>query len=203
METAPRNEVQESNLETEVQLSHPVPPPRRSWAWLGIAGWVAAAAMAVAVGTFWETILRLRHEIQMRDERVADLALRTERDQRWTAMLGAPGVRAVELRPTALARTALRGRAIYDPGSQRALILFQEALSPPGQEYRLWAIRGGIAMDLGLLRPDSSGSAIFRLENMGAPGITEGLSVTLESREGPANRSSPAGPVVLQGPLQG
>jgi hypothetical protein len=203
MTTAPHSDLLEAppaNVAGDSPLPAPLPPPRRSWLWLGIAGWVAAAALAVAVGTFWETILRLRYEIQVRDERVSELSHRVTRDQRWYSVVSAPGAHLVELRP--VAATTLRGRAVYDPISQRALVVFQDAVPPQGSDYQLWAVRGGIPMDLGILRPDSTGFAIYRLENMGAPGITEAFLVSMETKGGSPRRVSPAGTTILQGSLE-
>lgn len=177
------------------------PTPRRSWMWLGIAGWVAAATLTVAVGTFWETILRLRHEIQMRDDRVAELGQRVERDQRWFRVVAAPGARVSEFRPASGVTAAVRGTAVFDPASQRALVVFQEAFPPQGHDYQLWALRGGILMDLGILRPDPTGFAIYRLENMGAAGVTESFTVTLEPKGGSPNPGAPTGPAILRSTL--
>ena len=202
MTTAPQIEPREPATAAEAAGWTPSPAPRRSWAWLGIAGWVAAAAMAVSVATFWETILRLRNEVTIRDERVAELLHRVSRDQRWITVLSAPGARITELRAASAPSertSALRGSAVYDPGSQRVLVVFEEAKPPASRDYRLWALRGGIPMDLGVLRPDSSGIAIYRLENMGGPGITEGFIVSLEPAGDAAGHAAPTGPIVLQG----
>ncbi|HET9251491.1 MAG TPA: anti-sigma factor [Candidatus Eisenbacteria bacterium] len=183
--------------------SVPPPPPRRSWAWIGIAGWVAAATLTVAVGTFWETIVRLRQEIAIRDERLTELAARAGKDQRWLAMVSTPGVRFADMRPEAPGTSSLQGRVVYDPASHRALVVFQGVFPPRGQAYQLWAVRGGVPMDAGVLQPDSTGFAIVRLENMGTPGITEGFAVSVEPRGGSPDRGAPTGPTILQGSLGG
>lgn len=180
----------------------PSPAPRRSWAWLGIAGWVATAALAISVGTFWETILRLRNEVTIRDERAAELMRRLERDQRWITVVSAPGARITKLQPASAPSeraSALSGNAIYDPASQRVLVVFQDAKPPAGRDYQLWTIRAGVPMDLGILRPDPTGVAIYRLENMGGPGVTEGFVVSLEPAGGAGGAAGPTGPTVLQG----
>jgi anti-sigma-K factor RskA len=180
--------------------SESVSSPRRSWAWLGIAGWVAAAAMTVAVGTFWETILRLRHEIQIRDERVAELANRDARDQRWMSLLSASGARVAEVAPTSEAPAGFHGRAVHDPATRRTLVIFREAFPPEGHDYQLWTTRGGAPLDLGILRPDSAGVAVYRLENMGGAGVSDVFSVSLEPKGG---SPVPTGPTVAQGSLSG
>lgn len=197
MTTAPPTELRSVGPAEEERSFVPKPPPRRSWMWLGIAGWVAAATLTVAVGTFWETILRLRHEIQMRDDRVAELGQRVERDQRWFRVVAAPGARVSEFRPGPGVTAELRGRAVYDPASQRVLVVFQDAFPPRDHDYQLWAMRGGILMDLGILRPDDTGFAIYRLENMGAAGVTESFTVSLEPKGGSPNRGTPTGPTIL------
>jgi hypothetical protein len=200
MTTAP-TELRDPDLRpVPEEHSYPSPPPRRSWAWLGIAGWVAAAALTVAVGTFWETIVRLRQEISIRDDRVTELHARTARDQRWLAMLSAPGVRLADLRPAGGSST-LQGRVVYDPSSHRALVVFQGAFPPRGQDYQLWAIRAGVLMDVGILHPDTTGFAVVRLENMGTPGMTEGFAVSVEPKGGSPKRELPTGPTILQGSL--
>ena len=204
MTNAP-TELRDPGLQPVVEEeTYPSPPPRRSWAWLGIAGWVAAATLTIAIGTFWETIIRLRQEIAIRQERVTELHARTVRDQRWLAMMSAPGVRFADLRPAADAgNSSLQGRVVYDPSSHRALVVFQGAFPPRGQDYQLWALRGGVPMDVGVLHPDSTGFAVVRLENMGTPGMTEGFTVSVEPRGGSPKREAPTGPTVLQGSLGG
>lgn len=202
MTTAPQVDPRETEVASREEAAVFVPPPRRSWAWLGIAGWVAAAALGVTIGTFWETIVRLRHEVQIREERTAEMSGRLGRDQRWIAFLSAPGLRKLELLPTSPPSERswrVRGNALYDPGSQRALVVFQEAVAPRGRDYQLWAYRAGSALNLGVLRPDSMGIATFRLENMGGPGETTGFMVSLEPKGGIPNDDAPIGPSVLQG----
>jgi hypothetical protein len=204
MTTAPRTEPRDRGSASTEEAVNYVPPPRRSWAWLGIAGWVAAAAMGVAVGTFWETIIRLRYELRIRDERVTELTHRLAHDQRWTTVLSAPGLRVAELALTSAPSersTPLRGSAMYDPGTQRAIVVFQEAFPPQGRDYQLWALRGGVPMDLGVLRPDTTGIAIYRLENMGAPGVTAGFRVSLEPKGGTPTHTAPSGPTILEGSI--
>jgi anti-sigma-K factor RskA len=156
--------------------------------------------MTVAVGTFWETILRLRHEIQIRDERVAELANRTARDQRWMSLLSASGAHVAEVAPTSAAPAGFHGRAVHDPATRRTLVVFREAIPPEGHDYQLWITRGGAPLDLGILRPDSAGVAVYRLENMGGAGVSDVFSVSLEPKGG---SRVPTGPTVAQGPLSG
>ena len=92
---------------------------------------------------------------------------------------------------------------MYDPVSHRTLVVFQGAFPPSGRVYQLWARRGGLPVDVGVLQPDSTGFAIVRLENMGTPGITDGFIVSIEPRGGSPNGEAPTGPTILEGSLDG
>ena len=177
--------------------------PRRRWVWAAAVGWAAAAVLAVTVGTFWETIVRLREEIQLRDQQVAELNGQLAVEHRWVAILGSPGVKVTEMTLTPQGAAALKGKAVYDAGTGRALVLFQNAFPPIGKDYQLWAIRGGQPVNLGVVRADASGFAVIPLEGVGDPKTTQAFAVSLEPKGGSPNPKGPSGPVVMVAPLSG
>jgi anti-sigma-K factor RskA len=177
--------------------------PRRLWVWAAAAGWAAAAVLAVTVGTFWETVARLRDEIRIRDARVSELSGQLAVEHRWVSILSAPGAKVAEMTLTPQGQAELQGRAVYDPPTGRALVFLQNAVPPSGKDYQLWAIRGGVPHDLGLIRADAAGLVAIPLEGFGDPATTQAFAVSLEPKGGSPNPIAPSGPVVLIGPLRG
>lgn len=175
--------------------------PRPRFGWIHAVGWVAAAVLAVTAGTFWEAISRLRYEVKVRDELVSELRNRVQVEQRWVAILSAPGARVAEMTLTPEGRAALQGRAVYDPDTQRALVVFRNALAPSDKDYELWAIRDAGPSSLGVLRADESGNAVLRLENLSYPTPIQAFAVSLEPRGGSPNSKAPSGPVIMVGAL--
>jgi hypothetical protein len=168
---------------------------------VGVIGWAAAAVLAVTVGTFWETILRLRAQSDEREERVADLTHRLQVERGWLSTLSAPQARSATMTATPAGNPALHGRAVYDPATRRAFIVLEHMAAPSGQDYQLWAVESGGSKSLGVIRANEVGTSVLRVTDAGDPQGLYAFAVSLEPKGG-SPQAGPSGPVVLSGTLR-
>lgn len=155
-------------------------------------GWAVAAAFAITTVVFWSRIESMRSDL-----------FRAQEEQRWSALLNAPGARVALLGRTPRGPAALHGRAVMDPTTRRAVLVLEGARVPAGRDYELWAIRGSGAHALGLVRPDARGHAVLRIEDVGDPATIGAFAVSLEPRGGAPTADAPTGPVILLGKIEG
>ncbi len=162
--------------------------PRRTAA-VPALGWAVAAAFAIAAALFWSKLETARTDlVQLREE------------QRWAAVMNAPGARIAQLAPTPQAAAApFKGRAYVDPATHRAVLVLDGVIAPAGRDFELWAIRGGAPRALGLVHADAAGHAVMRLEDVGDPATLAAFAVSLEPKGGAPTPDAPTGPVVLVG----
>lgn len=153
--------------------------------WVAVA---AAAAFAIVAGLQGDTADRLRRELA--DER------------QWAAAATAPNARLADFELTPAGAEALRGHAVYDPATRRAVLVFENAIAPQGHDYELWAIRGGKPAALGLIHADERGAATVRVADAGDPGSLGAFAVSLEPVGGSPHADAPSGPVVMVGKLR-
>jgi anti-sigma-K factor RskA len=172
-------------------------------------GWLAAAVCAGLLVWSGTSVVRLRDRVAAKDAQIAQL----ERDRvaleerlaaadRWVGVVTAADARIAVLQPTADGDAALRGRAIVDPRSQRAVVTFHHATPPAGRDYELWSIRSGQPRSLGLVRADADGNALLQLE-VGDVATLQAFAVSLEPAGGSPTKNAPTGPVVMLGALGG
>jgi anti-sigma-K factor RskA len=173
--------------------------PRRPSVGFGWMWAAAAAALAVATATSWNAAGRLRAELGTTRGLLVQAQRELEEERRWAAVTNAPDARVAELAITPAGIAALRARATYDPHTRSAVLVFENFSAPPGRDYQLWALRGAGVASLGLIKPDASGRAILRLENVGDPNELAGFAVSLERTGGSPNSAAPTGPVVMAG----
>lgn len=183
--------------------------PRRTpaMAW----GWAAAAAvLAVTSVALWRVTDRLngeliaarqsldtqRQELVEKDRQIAE-------QQRWSELMAGAGARFVDLQLTPDGNAVLKARAIYDPQSRRAMILFTNFTPPVGSDYELWALRDGQPASLGVIHADADGRALMKLPDTGDPAHLGAFAVSLEKAGGSSSRTAPEGPVVMVGKLAG
>lgn len=169
-------------------------PRRQSWA--PALGWAAAAALAVVTALSWNAANRVRGELDATREQLAGLRQQLEVERRWAAVMNSPDARMAELAPVGV---AMRGRAIFDPRTRSAVLVFDSMTPPSGKDYELWALRPDGVASLGLVRPDATGHAVMRLEDVGDVANLAGFAVTMEKEGGSGNPSAPGGPIVLAG----
>jgi anti-sigma-K factor RskA len=167
-----------------------------AWAWAA-----AAAVIAVAGLLQWRTANRLESQLAETRAEVEALRRTVDEERSWAAVAEAPDARIVLLERTPDGSAPLAARVTYDPTTRRALVAVSNFTPPPGQDYQLWAILDTGPSSLGLVRPDSSGSAVLRLSNVGDPARLAAFAVSLEKEGGAPTASAPAGPVVMVGKL--
>jgi anti-sigma-K factor RskA len=184
-----------------VTVVEPIRRPRRAYAAWALG--TVAAAFAVATVFTWNIAERLRSEIVATRAQL-DLAQRDlEEARRWAAVLDSPHARSVSLTPTPQGMGIMRARATFDPRSRRAVIAFENLVTPAGSDFQLWALRGGGVASMGLVRADAAGRAIVRLEDVGDPATLAGFAVSLERAGGSSKPDAPEGPVVMAGKFGG
>ncbi|HYJ32085.1 MAG TPA: anti-sigma factor [Candidatus Binatia bacterium] len=173
--------------------------------WFAWTGWIAAAILLVSSGTFYESTGRLRAILRAREADLNSTARDLAVERQWSGVLASPIARVADLAPPApLAgeTSGIRGRAVYDPASRRAVIVLTNAAAPDSQSFQLWALRGLSPTSLGVIHPDEHGAAVLRLESAGEPTTLTAFAVSLEPKGGSPARTGPSGPVVLMGPLR-
>ena len=199
----PSRALRERVLIAAGSVRHPMPPPEpvgegaraaeseppRRREWVSYALYIAAALLLYTAMSQWHQASLLRRELA--------------EARRWASVMDAPGARLVTFQLTPAGAARLRARAIYDPGARRAVLVFEDFTAPPGHDYELWAIHGTQSTALGLIRPDSSGRAVMRLENLGDPLSLAAFAVSLEPVGGAPTPGAPSGPVVMVGKLGG
>jgi len=183
--------------------------PRRANV-VAIAGWMAAAACLAFALVNWNVVVRLRRTLEDRDTRIT--ALEQERthleerlasERRWAGVTTAAAARVALLTPTADGDPSLRARAVVDPASRRAVVVFTHSTAPPGRDYELWMIRDGKPRSLGVVRADEHGDAVVRLDDVGDAATLAAFAVSLEPAGGAPTDDAPTGPVVAVGALGG
>jgi anti-sigma-K factor RskA len=181
-----------------------VPRAQSSWTrWVPAA---LAAGLAVAAVGGWVEIRNLRGEIGASQSELQRFRSSLEESQRelkdeqlWAAVLGSPSVCVVPLQVTPDGQSGLLARAIYEPETQRAVLLVQNLKAPGGRDYQLWEIRGAAPRSLGLIKTDAAGHAVLRLENLGERTGLSAFAISLEPQGGAPTRDKPTGPVVMVG----
>jgi anti-sigma-K factor RskA len=184
-----------------VTVVEPIRRPRRAYAAWAMG--TVAAAFAVATVLTWNTAERLRNEIAATRAQLDRAQRDLEEARRWAAVLDSPNARSVSLTPTPQGMGIMRARATFDPRSHRAVIAFENVVTPAGSDFQLWALRGAGVASLGLVHADPAGRAIVRLENVGDPATLAGFAVSLERAGGSTKPDAPEGPVVMAGKFGG
>jgi hypothetical protein len=169
-----------------------------SWTWVPIA---AAAALTLVTALLWVRGGRLQDQLAVTRQRVADLEQRLTADREWNRILASAQARVAQLAPTTDGDPRLRARVVYDPGSQRAIVMCESMVPPSGRDYELWVIRDGAPVSLGVIRADETGRADLRIENVGVSSAISAFAVSMEPTGGSLNKNAPSGPVVMLGPL--
>jgi anti-sigma-K factor RskA len=182
--------------------------PARRTSRLVTWGWAAAAAvLAVSAVVSWQSSMRLQAEVETarrqlgeQQRQLADRQKQLDDERRWSALLEQSATRVVDLDLTPQGTAVLRARAIVDPGTRRAIIVFTNFTPPAGADYQLWALRDGKPESLGLVRADASGRAMVRIDDIGDPAHLQAFAVSLE-KAGGSHSAGPEGPVVMLGKL--
>jgi len=181
---------------------------------ISYAGWVVAVAFLVVLLLAHSRATRAKSELSRVQGQVTGLTRDLAAERRWSVILSSPSMRTANFTRTADADPGLRARAVLDPGSRRAVLVFENFKAPDGHVYELWALHGVTPASLGRIRTDPGGSAVVRIEDVGDPGDLTAFTISLEvdgptapppsavPGEAPPARE-PAGPIVMIGSLGG
>jgi len=178
------------------------PLPRRRTDWSSWAFAAAAAVLAVSTYVGWQTTERLRAELRGAHERLAQAELDLAQEREWAAVSLSPGARTVELAPLTGGVRLPHVRATYDPDSRRAIVVFNDLVTPPGSDFELWAVLPDGPRSLGVVRPDANGRAEVRVPDAGDPATLAAFALSIERAGGSGDPRKPAGPVVLAGSVK-
>jgi anti-sigma-K factor RskA len=188
-------------------------PSLDAWRWR--TSWLAAAALALAVGVSVYAGL-LRSQVRLLHQMVADASARADalRDEvralrrdssrllNTVNVLSAPDVRRVNLTGLGPAPSAT-GRAYMSQA--HGLVIAAAALPalPAGRVYQLWVIPPGGAAPIsaGLLSVDAAGAASFAAPL--PPGATRIMTVAVTNEPGPAGSPGPTSAPLLAGSVAG
>lgn len=174
------------------------------WARWMITG-LAAACVFLALDS-----MRLRREhadlqSQLAGVRLQLVQLETQLGEqtKWASLVSSAGTRFAVLTATPDGNAEQAAWAMLDPETGRAVIGIDAARAPAGHDFELWAIEGGTPRSLGVIRADSEGRAVIRVEDVRGTGRLEALAVSLERAGGSPDPNRPNGPVVLVGTIRG
>lgn len=171
--------------------------PRRVW---GYGEWALAAAavlLAVTTATTWRSAQTLQKELAGKRQELAQLGQQLMEEKRWNEVLAAPNAEAASFALTPAGAKELKARAIYDPASRGAIIVFDNFEAPSGRDYQLWALRGQGVASLGVIHTNGLGHAVMRIADAGDAKELGGFAISLEPAGGSPNPNAPTGPVVM------
>lgn len=172
-------------------------PHRRVW---GYPEWALAAAavlLAVTTATTWQSARTLQKELDGKRQEIAQLGQQLMEEKRWNEVLAAPNAEAASFALTPAGAKELKARAVYDPASRGAIIVFDNFEAPSGRDYQLWALRGRGVASLGVIHTNGLGHAVMRIADAGDAQELGGFAISLEPSGGSPNPNAPTGPVVM------
>jgi hypothetical protein len=167
-------------------------------------GWALAVFFVLLWGILLAETSHLRGEVAKSRDQVATLSKDLSSERRWSVILSSPLMRTASFTPTPDADPALRARAVVDPATRRAVVVFDNFVAPVGRVYELWALHGNSPVALGRVQADPKGRAVMRVENIGDTEDLSAFTISLES-DAPPGRDArePAGTIVMIGSLGG
>ncbi len=162
--------------------------------------WALAGCFILATAVLLTQTNRMRSDLARANERAVRLTRELTAERRWSTILSSTAMRTATFTLTPEADPGLRARAVMDPLTRRAVLVFEHVQVPSGKAYALWALHGTTPSPLGTVRPDAGGRAVMRIEDVGDPSDLTAFAISLEAESGPP-ASEPAGPVVMIGSL--
>jgi len=177
--------------------------PRGLSPWFLGLGWAFAACLLIVLGILHAKADTVKRELARSSERVAGLSRDLASERRWSTILSSTSMRTANFTLTPDADPGLRARAVMDPGTRRAVLVFDNFKPPEGHAYLVWAFHGSTPASLGRVHADAEGRAVMRIEDVGDPGDLTAFAISLEAEGGAPAPSEPTGPVVMIGSLGG
>jgi anti-sigma-K factor RskA len=163
-------------------------------------GWLAAAACALGWFVQQRAVQRLGEELDAVRGAQARLEQQLLDERQWAASMASPAARVAFLAATPDGAADLKGWALYDPSTRRAIVVLENLALEPEHDYELWGL-GAKVQSLGVIEVDESGRAMVRLPAVQDPADIKSFAVSREAEGGSPNPNAPSGPVVMFGDL--
>ncbi len=164
-------------------------------------GWAAAIAVAILGAMEQRVVRQLESEMTALRAQQAQLESQLLDERRWATTMASPAARTAVFAPTGAASGDLSGWALYDPSTQRAIVVLENLRLEPGHDFELWAIGPRGPRSLGVIQVEFGGRAVVRLTRVVVPADLAAFAVSYEAAGGSPNPTAPAGPVVMVGSL--
>jgi Anti-sigma-K factor rskA len=167
---------------------------RSSWTLLP---WLAAAALLLVGGFFWQQSDRLAQRVARLQDESAQLQTQLERAREVVSTLTSTDALRVTL-VAAQAPPQPQGKAIYV--RERSSLIFLASnmpALPPQRSYELWLIpTNGAPIPAGMFKPDARGSATVVEPPLPGGVEAKAFAITVEPEQG---SSAPTMPIVMMG----
>jgi anti-sigma-K factor RskA len=167
---------------------------RSSWTLLP---WLAAAALLLVAGFFWQQSDRLAQRVARLQDESAQLQTQLERAREVVSTLTSTDALRVTL-VAAQAPPQPQGKAIYV--RERSSLIFLASnmpALPPQRSYELWLIpTNGAPIPAGMFKPDARGSATVVEPPLPSGVEAKAFAITVEPEQG---SSAPTMPIVMMG----
>jgi anti-sigma-K factor RskA len=167
---------------------------RSSWTLLP---WLAAAALLLVAGFFWQQSDRLAQRVARSQDESAQQQTQLERAREVVSTLTSTDALRVTL-VAAQAPPQPQGRAIYV--RERSSLIFLASnmpALPPHRSYELWLIpTNGAPIPAGMFKPDARGSATVVEPPLPGSVEAKAFAITVEPEQG---SSAPTMPIVMMG----
>lgn len=167
---------------------------RSSWTLLP---WLAAAALLLVAGFFWQQSDRLAQRVARLQDASAQLQTQLERAREVVSTLTSTDALRVTL-VAAQAPPQPQGKAIYV--RERSSLIFLASnmpALPPQRSYELWLIpTNGAPIPAGMFKPDARGSATVVEPPLPGGVEAKAFAITVEPEQG---SSAPTMPIVMMG----
>ena len=167
---------------------------RSSWTLLP---WLAAAALLLVAGFFWQQSDRLAQRVARLQDESAQQQTQLERAREVVSTLTSTDALRVTL-VAAQAPPQPQGKAIYV--RERSSLIFLASnmpALPPQRSYELWLIpTNGAPIPAGMFKPDARGSATVVEPPLPGGVQAKAFAITVEPEQG---SSAPTMPIVMMG----
>ena len=170
--------------------------PRRT-SWWAIAGWIAAAAMVIAVFGLWKDKSALLQEALQLRKLSGQQAQDLEEARRIVDTLSSPDAQVVNV-TAPKAPPQPQGKAFYVRARSSLIFLASNMRAlPPNKAYELWLIpTQGAAIPAGVFKPNQFGNAMVINPPLPAGVQAKAFAVTVEPESG---SSVPTMPIQMMG----
>ena len=159
--------------------------------------WLAAAALLLVAGFFWQQSDRLAQRVARLQDESAQQQAQLERAREVVSTLTSADALRVTL-VAAQAPPQPQGKAIYVRDRSSLIFLASNMpVLPPQKAYELWLIpTNGAPIPAGVFKPDARGSATVIEPQLPAGAEAKAFAITVEPEQG---SSTPTMPIVMMG----